>query len=638
MCGIAGFIYKNNNTVKESMIKKMTDAIAHRGPDAEGQYVDRNIGLGHRRLSIIDLSDDGTQPMCSKDGRFVITFNGEIYNYIELRKELEDAGVSFFSKTDTEVIIEAYRKWGVECINRFNGMWAFCLYDREKRKIILSRDRFGVKPLYYFADDEKIVFGSEAKAILAVCPEEMIPNEKAIYRLLRSTPEDRDEITYYKNIKNFRKATYAVLNLDSFEWIQKEFWEIDLAKFKRKWIDGKNPYRTFRNLMEDAVKLRLCADVEVGLCLSGGLDSSLIAGICEHKCGAKMHTFSSVYKDVECNELDYINEVNDFNERSIQHLIYPEPKGENIIEHFRQIILHHDGPNSGATFYSQYSVMRGAKSHVKVLIDGQGADELFGGYIPYYYSYISDLLRKGSIRSKLKAVKTLSIFDNEWKNVNKSMGLDDVILYLGDGFYQFLKERWNRDLPDSAEKESFLKKGMYTKDFLKKTDTTIEYKNYNLSGGLNTVLGKEILRDSIPLLLHNEDSNSMAFSIETRLPFLDYRLVEFALALDSEYKIKGEWTKFIIRKSCKDYFPKKVARRKNKMGFPAPFARWLRESEQKDEMREIIFSFGERNIVPMETIIALYNKHMEGKEDNNVILYKFLVIELWLRECERERV
>ena len=195
MCGIAGFIYKDNKDVDKTLLKKMTDSIAHRGPDAEGQFVEKNIGLGHRRLSIIDLSEDGKQPMESCDGRFVITFNGEIYNYIELKEELVKEGARFNNKTDTEVIIEAYRLWGNSAFNRFNGMWAFCIYDREERKLIFSRDRFAVKPLYFLDDEEKIVFASEAKAILAACPEEAIPNNDMIYRFLSGVAEDRDEMT-----------------------------------------------------------------------------------------------------------------------------------------------------------------------------------------------------------------------------------------------------------------------------------------------------------------------------------------------------------------------------------------------------------------------------------------------------------
>ena len=633
MCGIAGIIYKNNQVVSENEIKQMTDSLAHRGPDAEGSFLENNIGLGHRRLAIIDLSDAGRQPMLSSDGRFVITFNGEIYNYIELREELHRSGITFSTETDTEVIIESYRFWGENCFNRFNGMWAFCLYDKENKKVILCRDRFGVKPLYYLWDDKKLAFASEAKAILEVFSEEIIPNNKAIYRLLRSTPEDRDETTYYKNIKSLKKATYVEIDLQDFKWSQYDYWHVDTTKFREKWIDGKNVYKTCKELLENAVRIRLRADVDVGSCLSGGLDSSIIVGICNKREHAKMHTFSSVYKDKECNEKEFIDAVNKFN-NTIPHIIYPEPSGKDIIECFKKIIKYHDGPNSGASLYSQYSVMEGASSVVKVLLDGQGADELFGGYIPYYYYYISDLLRKNTPISTVKAVNTLAIIDTEWRKMASSIGMDDIILYLGEYFYKHIKKKWDSkgtidNKPDPP---------MFTEEFLKKTDTSINYEKYPVDGVLNTVLCKEILRDGIPHLVHNEDGNSMAFSVETRLPFLDYRLVEFALALDAKHKIKGEWTKYILRRCCKQYLPSSVCRRKNKMGFPAPFSRWLREGEQKERFRELIYSFADRNIVPRETIDYYYQTHMNEKQDNNAILYKFLVIELWLRDCDDKRV
>ena len=235
MCGIAGFIYKNKNDVEQAVLKKMTDAITHRGPDSEGQFVEDNIGLGHRRLSIIDLSEDGKQPMESHDGRFVITFNGEIYNYVELKEVLVKQGAEFANKTDTEVIMEAYRFWGSEAFNRFNGMWAFCIYDRIEKKLIFSRDRFAVKPLYFLDDDEKIVFASEAKAILEVCPEEAIPNNDMIYRFLSGVAEDRDEMTFYKNIKNFDRATYAVYDIETRKWEKRLYWEVDQSKFYEKY-------------------------------------------------------------------------------------------------------------------------------------------------------------------------------------------------------------------------------------------------------------------------------------------------------------------------------------------------------------------------------------------------------------------
>lgn len=629
MCGIAGIIRKDKNFIQKEQIKKMTDAIIHRGPDAEGQFVEASIGLGHRRLSIIDLSEDGNQPMFSHDNRFVIVFNGEIYNYIELKDELKQLGAKFQNHTDTEVIMEAYRFWGNDCVKRFNGMWAFCIYDREQQECFLSRDRFAVKPLYILDREDVFVFASEVKAILAAFPEENIPDEDMIYRYLwGGVPEDRDEKTFYKRIRRFEQATSMVYNLNTHCYGQEIYWDVDEDIFRERWIVGKNPVTTFRELLEDAVRIRLRADVEVGACLSGGLDSSSIVGICKKKHGATMHTFSSVYEDKDCNEKEYIDVVNAFND-TIPHLIYPEPEGKNLIENFEKVNFYHDGPSPGASLYSAYSVMQGVHGKVKVLLDGQGADELFAGYIPYYGYHLTDILEKNTLRAKVAAIKHLAVLAKEWPHMFASVQSDAAVQSLGIKLYKKLIKRYKiqeveREIGDYP---------LFTPEFANRINREIVYKEKKISGALNTRLCKDVIRDSIPGLLHNEDGNAMAFSIESRIPFMDYRIVEFGLALDGKYKIRNEWTKWIVRAACKRYLPKQVARRKNKMGFPAPFARWLRECDEKEEIKQIIYSLGKRNIVPEKTIDYYYKQHVSSKADRNALLYKFMALELWLRTC-----
>ena len=631
MCGIAGFVYKNTDRIAEkSQLKKMTDSIFHRGPDAEGLYSRNNVALGHRRLSIIDLSLDGNQPMISYDRRYVIVFNGEIYNYLELKQELKRKGARFLNHTDTEMILEAYRYWGVRCVKRFNGMWSFCIYDTQKQELFFSRDRFAIKPLYFLERDDVIAFASEAKAIIAAFPEENVPDYNMVYRYFGAAPEDRDEMSYYKNIKIFRPATCLIYNLQTHKKRKYVYWEADEEKFKKKWMKGRNPMKTFRYLLEDAIKLRLRADVEVGACLSGGLDSSTIVGICSKKYGIKMHTFSSVYPDKDCDEKNYIDLVNKYN-GTIPHLIYPDSEQISLLEAFDKINYHHDGPSRGASLYSQYAVMQGIQGNVKVVLDGQGADELFAGYLSYYGHYLSDLLNKNTLLSRLQAMKTIAYITKEWPEIYDSIHTDILIHIFGIDLHKKLLKKINH------KKNLVLENGnhpLFTNGFLDYVDKEILYSEPKVSGVLNTRLCKDIIRDSIPTLLHNEDGNSMAFSIESRVPFLDYRIVEFALALDGTYKIHNEWTKWIIRKSCRKYLPKQVAKRKNKMGFPAPFARWLRESGEKDDMKALIYSFGERGIVPRDTIDFYYQQHIENKADWSDLLYKFLALELWLRSCD----
>ena len=633
MCGIAGYINKQkDNLAEKDKIKIMTDILKHRGPDAEGQWVNNNVAIGHRRLAIIDLDEQSNQPMLSHDGKFVISFNGEIYNYLELKEELMSKGAVFYTNSDTEVIIEAYRVYGTECFNMFNGMWSFCLYDSENKKMVLCRDRFGIKPLYILDRCDVFAFASESKAIIAAFPEENVPDINSVYRYISGCAnEDVDEHSYYKNIKIFSPSTYMVYDLEKHIQEYKEYWKFDEALFRRKWIYGKKPLVIFRELFEDAVKLRLRADVEVGACLSGGLDSSAIVGCASNKYKKKMHTFSSIYTDKECNEEKYIKVVNDKWE-TIPHYIRPDDYEEKFTEYIKEITYYHDGPTQGASLYSQYMVMRGVHEHVKVVLDGQGADELFAGYIPYYSYYIEDLYDKGSFYDRLKAISVLTIVNKEWPEIIGAISTDVIANLVGiNNSYLFENEK------KIKEEQKRRTQKLFTDEFLGAVNDEYKAVSFKCSSKLNSKLCEDILNRSIPVLLHNEDSNSMTFSIESRVPFLDYRIVEFAIALDGKYKIKNSWTKWIIRKSCKKYLPKEIRKRKNKMGFPAPFSRWLREGKSKEEIKDIIYAFGKRNIVPMETINDLYEAHISGTSDLSAILFKYYNMELWLRTCNNQQ-
>ena len=634
MCGIAGYIDKSGKYRPEKkLVKKMTDVMIHRGPDAEGQWIDEHIALGHRRLSIIDLDAKSNQPLISHDGKYVITFNGEIYNYIELKRELERKGCVFSTDSDTEVVIEAYRAYGKECFNQFNGMWSLALYDIEKQKVILSRDRFGIKPAYTVDNEDVFVFASEIKAVLAAFPEENIPNETCIYRYLsQSVNEDTDEQCFYKNIKIFPAAHYMIYDLQNHTREYKSYWEVNEQLFYEKWIQEKNPVKTFRKLFESAIELRLRSDVEVGACLSGGLDSSAIVGCASKKFGRKMHTFSSVYTDKECNEESYIRKVNE-RWNTIPHYIKPDDYEENFTKYIEDLTYHHDQPTGGASLYSQYMVMKEVKGKVKVILDGQGADELFAGYIPYYSYYIDDLLSRNTFRAKCKAIKMLVIIKKEWPDVIGAVSTDTIVRLVGlKNSFLFQNEKKIKDLKVKRSAK------MFTDDFMAKVHDDYQKKEIQCSSNLNTRLCNDVLNKSIPALLHNEDGNSMAFSIESRVPFLDYRIVEFAIALDGKYKIRNQWTKWIIRKACRDYLPKEIVKRKNKMGFPAPFARWLREGSSRKELKRIIYEFGERNIVPKETIDQLYRAHVNGKADYSDILFRIYNIELWFRICKKDEM
>ncbi len=627
MCGIAG-IYKKNG-IKENdnkSIHKMSECLAHRGPDAEGFWKDNNICMAHRRLSIIDRSENSNQPMVSSDGCYIIVYNGEIYNYIEIRNKLKSQGVSFKTAGDTEVILEAYRLYGVECFKMFNGMWSLAVYDMNQNKIVLCRDRFGVKPLFYVLDGDTLIFSSEMGAIISTFPQYKVPYKRSIYRyLVDGINEDSDETTFYEAIKSFPASHYMIVDLEKNSFKKRKYWEVNIDKFEKKWIIGKKPYSTFKRLFKDAVAIRLRSDVEVGVCLSGGLDSSSILGCAAKLSERPIQTFSSIYDDPECNEEQYIRDVNQM-WNTIHHYVKPDDDEGQFIEHLKRIIFHHGQPVNGASLYSQYKVMEKVGENVRVVLDGQGADELFAGYLYYFSYYIRELLDKNDLFSRFKAIKELVIIKKYWPDMIKSVGTDDIVRAVGLK-HSFLFQ----DTTQIKQCKDERKLIFFTDSFIKSIETN-PYNNTDemvFSSVLNKKLCTDLMRDSIPSLLHNEDGNSMAFSVESRVPFLDYRIVEFSLALDAKYKIRNKWTKWIIRKSLKDYLPQKVLKRKNKMGFPAPFSRWLISGKSCEEYKKLIYEFAKRNIVPKETVEYLYNAHIDGETDYSDILFKYLCIELW---------
>lgn len=624
MCGIAGFIWKNRKRADGAMIKKMTDVLLHRGPDAGGIFTENNLALGHRRLSILDLSKDGRQPMESADKNCVIVFNGEIYNYLELKEELAKKGAVFRTKTDTEVILESYRLWGADCVRRFNGMWAFALYDRRRGVLLLSRDRFGVKPLYVLDREDVFAFASEPKAILEVFPEERVEDRTQIWRFLKMYADNIDWHTFYRNIHAFAGSHNMMYMLSDNSMYKGKYWDIHYEENYHKWIDGRDPVGQFRAIFEDALKLRLRSDVPVGTSLSGGLDSSVIVGTISQRFGLKLKTFSSLYEDADCNEKEYIDCVNAFNGTEA-HGVFPD-KNEQMMEAFAEIVYHHDCPLLGASYYSGYSVSKEASKHVKVLIDGQGADELFGGYMSVFNPRLRDILDRQTFAARLRAVRMLAIFRREYPDKMNLISGDIVRSVYGTQSAVM----WDKKQAGPSGRLYYDE--LLNPEFFDGVDRCIPAKDGDVRGYLNKDLYEQLFQDCIPNVLHHGDANSMNFSVEIRNPFLDYRLAEFAMALDGEYKVRNQYTKWIVRKACRDVLPEKVVYRTNKMGYPAPFARWLRESRQKEEMRETIFSLDRRGILKEGVIGKIYREHMEGI-DRSTELFRFLTLELWYRIC-----
>ena len=543
MCGISGIISKKR--IEKDIIEPMTDTIIHRGPDGFGYYYGEKFVFGHRRLSIVDLSDAGHQPMQYLN-RYVITFNGEVYNHLELRIELEKNGYLFQSHTDTEVIMASYDFWGVDCLNKFNGMWAFVIHDRLKDKYFMSRDRFGKKPFYYYKDQEKFIFGSEIKVILAHPDVESKPNLKFLDSYVQNGAKEYIKETAFENIFRFDFSSYFEGSLeDIFEnFEQNKFWEIkpNLSHEKFDEEKAKEYAKQYYELLEDAVRIRLRADVKVGSALSGGLDSSSIVYLVnkllkEQGKEELQETFSSVYKSDGTQECDESYFIDIMALKLGVHSNQIEPKEDEIPSQIEKMIWHLENPPDNSLMSSWHTFKLVASTDVKVTLDGQGADEQLGGYLPYLLNYISSL----SIVDMFSQAKKCLQIPNSNKYVFVGLCLGIYRVLFGEKFLKFTI------------------KNIFKRDF----ET-----NLNKKLGIDTM-------GSLITLIHYADHTSMAFSIESRMPFMDYRLVEFLASVPACYKMRDGWTKYLARLAFDGKLPDEINWRKDKMGWPIPEKKWF---------------------------------------------------------------
>jgi len=614
MCGIAGYLKLNKKPNKERSnldLTEMLDLMSYRGPNDRGIYQDERVSLGNLRLSILDLGPAGHQPMENNDGSLIITHNGEIYNYIELKKDLQNKGYAFKTDTDTEVILTAYQEWGEDCVKKFNGMWAFAIWDKKNKKFFASRDRFGIKPFFYYQHKDIFVFASEIKSLLKNKKEINFP---FLYNFIDRQASYGNNQTLFKDIKFLPPAHNLTINLDASKKIRTNpYWDFSSDRFQKKY-DYSQPVDTFRNLLIDSVKLRLRSDVPVGVCLSGGIDSSVITCIISKILKKKIKTFSSIYHQPGYGEKEFIDEVNQECQTE-SNLIYPN--ADNFFEILKSLIQHHDKPIRMPGAYSQWHVFKCAADKVVVTLDGQGADELLAGY-PYYYPYyLADLIKNLSIIKYFKTKKQIKEYLK--KDYNKDV-LKILFPWLIKFKYLFKeKKRWQDQI--------------LTNDFISKYgSSSIKKEPKVFSSYLNQNLYRTFVNTNLPMLLDNEDRISMAFSLESRVPFLDYRLVEFCFGLDYHQKINGYTTKYILREAFKDILPKKVYQRKDKKGFPTPLEHWFRH-ELRDDLEKIFNSgeFAKNNILDVQKIKKIFSDHLAG-QDHSRILWRALVIHLWLEE------
>jgi asparagine synthase (glutamine-hydrolysing) len=556
MCGIAGLIYKDKTPVKEGTLRKMTDKMSHRGPDAEGFFVHENLGFGHRRLSIIDTSESANQPFHFND-KHVLVFNGVIYNYIELKEELKEKGYSFNTTSDTEVLVASYDCWGEECVKKFNGMWAFAIFDSKNNKVFCSRDRFGIKPFYYFSNENKFIFASEIKPILEIEKVEKVNIQILLQYLIVNLTGHFNE-TFFEGILKLPASHNLIYDLKTNEFRIYKYYDIEFKKEINK-LNLEESIEIFEKKFEESIKIRLRSDVKIGSALSGGLDSPYVTTIAnkiidkQNNCGFTAITVGSLdERDDESKLAKLIAETIHVNHDIVT------PKSDEFRHDLENVIFMHEEPFADLSVFMQNFLMKEAnKLGVKVFLDGQGADEILLGYSRYTAAF----LRNHDFISNLKFLKKVkSHYDISILEAGK------IYFY----FSSYFVRKFRLQRRGAILKNKYL--GIINFSKLKKL--TKSYKK------IFELQKNEIFHFLLPDILRIEDKNSMLFSIESRLPFLDYTFVETVLSINNNYKIRDGWSKYILRRNLEKFLPDEVTYNSRKIGLNPPVNHWWPRSQK----------------------------------------------------------
>lgn len=610
MCGIAGS-YGFSQQTKE-IINKMNQTMVHRGPDGNGIFTSGSVGLAHRRLSIIDRKG-GAQPMSTKDKRYTIVYNGEIYNFLQLKSELEKLGCKFQTNSDTEVILQAFVKWGEATFDKLNGMFGLAIYDSKSDKLFLARDHFGIKPLYFYHNKDQLLFASEIKALLASGKIDKKTNDRIVYRYLKFRVQDDTDETFFDGI--YRLLPGQMLTIDKSGMKISRYTKLidelkELAEQQGQQY-SKEVADEYGQRLRQAVRMRLMSEVPVGTSLSGGLDSSAVAAIIareleEHRSdqslnavGTEQNTFSAVFPNSANDEEQYVDVLLNKYQNSINsHKIKPD--ASQFLKDLKDFVRTQEEPIISTGPYAQYAVMREASQHVTVLLDGQGADEMMAGYNPYFYVYLKQLKRQ-------KRYKDL------------------------------LCELWNsRDIVSKLIRHKITgRKAQPIGNFLDE-DFMNRFSQETLAvtaDNLKLRLIDDTFQNSLPSLLRYEDRNTMRFSLEGRVPFIDKELAKFLFSLDEAAIIHGGWNKRILRDSMDGVLPNKIARRRNKIGFTTPEDEWFLRI--KNSIYGIFASeeFAARSYFRAADVVKAFEKFIQHPERyNTMTFWRLLNLELWLRE------
>ena len=594
MCGIVGLISRNSRLVSKQRLQSATQCLRHRGPEAEGFWMndENTTALAHLRLSIIDLSQKAAQPMHYLD-RYCIVHNGELYNYLELRRQLQEKGYSFKSQSDTEVIVAAYDAYKELCLQQFDGMFAFAIWDEKENKLFAARDRFGEKPFFFFNNEEQFLFASEMKAFWALGVEKKV-NNSLLYNFLAigytSNPSDPQE-TFFENIHKLPASSFLVYSLPDNQIQIERYWQIYPEE---KNISEQDAVEKFQTLFSESIRKRLRSDVNIGTSLSGGLDSSSILAFCNkqsadhytHKC------FTASFKGFEKDELAFAEKL--AKQFGFEHFIIEMNENE-IADLMAEVMLHQEEPISSASILAQYKVFQAAKQNgVTVLLDGQGADEILAGYTKYYKWFWQQLYRNKQLKQtkELTAAKALG--------VDEHFGLKNKIGALYPEFAAGI-------LHTRKSKKAFNHPDL-DRDFAFSNKQNLYYSTpaqFDLNGALyfNTFV------NGLEELLRFADRDSMAHAVEVRLPFLSHQLVEFLFSLPAELKIHNGWTKWLLRKSVENELPGEIVWRKDKTGFEPPQKKWMQNKQVQESIENGKRKLAEQHILKPSAVNKKIKPH-----------------------------
>lgn len=660
MCGLSALIGKPEVDVAP-YIRAMTDIIRHRGPDDEGYALipDRGvtpvflggedtpqdcyrdgaawaprssignnltaparIALGHRRLSILDLSPAGHQPMADTEGRQIIVYNGEVYNFPELRAELEAKGYSFRSHSDTEVVLAAWRHWGRDCLSRMNGMFAFVILDLEQWRVFAARDRFGIKPLYWWTSPAGFVaFASEIKQFTSLPGWQPSLNASRAYDYLNWAVSDHTPQTMFAGVSQLTGGEYVDVDIEAFASgnVHPQRWyTLQAAECE---MPFNLAHEHFRKLFEDAVRLRLRADVPVGTCLSGGLDSSAIACamhrvMSSNDSGAVQYTFSACAEDARFDERPFIHAV-------AQHIgVTPKkifPKLEGLFSSIGKLVWHHDEPFLSSSVFAEWCVFDLVQhSGVKVTLDGHGADELLAGYHGFFGARLAGLMRSGNIAGLIR----------EMAAMHRRFGYSP--LHLGMRMLDMV-------LPDALRQpiRRYVGKASVRPEWLDMRRLGIEGEDPFVtckarSASVRAMSMGQLLHTSLPMQLHWADRDSMAHSVESRVPFLDWRLVEFVLGCPDDYKIRLGVTKQLLREGLRDLLPGKISGRTDKMGFVTPEEAWVREEAPQRFRQEVASAVEKSRGVLTPKVLERAEAIIGGRVPYNNLLWRWICFGHWM--------